>query len=93
MDSRKIFDNTNDCINLLKQKWKEAAQFGDVVSYKAATSNADWWYEQLDTIEVVDKTTWNSCSYGNVAMGIYGQQFEERHENINRLKMILARDL
>jgi hypothetical protein len=90
-----LFGSANDCIALIKQqKWKEAAGYGDHVSYKAATNNEEWWWNQVTNLQHVDKKIWNSCSYGNCAMAVYyGEQFEERKETVEKIKMILKRDL
>lgn len=91
----RIFGNKEDVITLIKQqRWKEAAKYGDHISYEAATTNEDWWYEQIDSITCVDKQKWNSTSYGNAAMGIfYGSKFPERKDIIDKMKKIFIRDL
>lgn len=90
-----IFGNQNDVIRLIKNlRWEDASKYGDHVSYNAVKNNKNWWWEQVETLDKVDKERWNSCSYGNIAMAVYyGQEFPERQECIDKIKMICERDL
>jgi hypothetical protein len=91
----KIFGNKDDIIALIiQERWELASRYGDQISFNAVEKNQDWWWEQCNALTHVDKQQWNSCSYGNIAIGVhYGSRFPERLPIINKIKSILLRDL
>ena len=86
-----IFGSVDYVIGLIRNKnWEEASKYGDQISYQAVINNADWWWKQIDDTTKIDPT-WNSCAYGNAAMGIhYGSTFPDRSFQIERLKKMFS---
>ena len=82
-----MFGSSVDVITLIKAgDWEKAAGFGDGVCYRAVTNNEDWIWGQL-TKPSGSADQWNSCSWGNYAIGIhYGANFPNRTEQVKKLK-------
>lgn len=91
----RIFGKQEDVISLLREgKWEQASRFGDYVSYNAAINNEEWWWIQIRSVintNPSDRQSWNSCSYGNLAMAIYyGEKFPDRSVDVEKLKNMFS---
>ena len=84
----KTWGGKENILLLIKEnKWEEASQYGDHITYQAVINNEDWIWQQSDSIDSIDKNIFNSCSYGNLAIVIhYGSKFSDRAESIMKLK-------